>query len=284
MFLEGRGISGYDGANLLKAESGVMTGAERIGARVGGFGVRQFAWIVLCAVAGLLGYFVTRFAGMRVEDPAYSAWVIGPLGVVGIIALLTLVGWLGQVLERTRRTGRFGQSQEERTLGLARMVERLGSGKPFGPQAYFWLVVSSVVTVPVCLAVAAVAVALGLERTHEVAQILLFLVAAGCGFLALTVLRRVVRRGLGRGLPTGEECAVLVARYWKPGLVERNWLMVLSALGWTEASILAVSRHNGETTVALAGSVAGMYWLAALLAIGRVIWPKPQERLAGLDR
>jgi hypothetical protein len=129
------------------------------------------------------------------------------------------------------------------------------------------------------IALLAVAFAVSLDRSYDLVQIPLFLLAATLLFHLLILPLKGLQRKVAKGsfLPSGEECAELCERYWKPQEIELACLSVLTASIWScwpiNRLVLHRTSSGADVDQWLLWVVAAIWWVGALRRLWRVFHP-----------
>ena len=244
------------------------------------FRLRQLVCVLLICSIGLLTYFATRFAKVSLEDPLHSPWVFCPFFFLSLCVSFGSIWWILQQGRRIWTTGRLFQTGTERIIKREKCIGKLGSDRPFWPQAPFWLVVCGLSLALLSIVILALAFAVSLDRSDDLVQILLFLLASALLFhlliLPLSALQRKVASG--NFLPSGGACAALCERYWKPQEIERACITILTASIWSCSPIIKrLVMHRGgsgsDVDPLMLWVLSSIWWVAALRWLRRVFYP-----------
>jgi hypothetical protein len=242
---------------------------------------RIFGFIILsvvCALAAYLSYSLASFAWADRQMPVVLR------GAMLTLSLLFLLGavWLSAiVLVRRFRTGRFFLTRAETLAQRAEIRERMGAGKPFWPQARYWLPAWIFLAILAVFGVAVLIEAFRFCRCSLTGTLLLAVL--GLALLALPgwYVFKAVRRKYKTGsfLPSQEEFDQALATCARPKPVRHRILLAamywIAALIWTGA---ALSRHtHNHAAFGSPWVLPAMWWLIAAIWTLRVFLPRSAQ-------
>jgi hypothetical protein len=236
-------------------------------------------------VAGI----VLAASGFLSVQLACQAWTDAKMPVALRIFTLTLsallfafAAWfLGSLIERRIRTGQFFLTRAEISAKRAQARERMGAGKPFWPQARFWLPGWILLAVLAALGIATLVAAVlvrdgGLTGTILLATLgLAFLVLPG--WFVLKAVRR--KRKTGNFLPSPQEFDRALATCARPKPLRQR--ILLAALYWIVALIFtgsALSRHSRfHGAFGSPWALPAMWWAVAAIWTVQVFRPRSSQ-------
>jgi hypothetical protein len=238
---------------------------------------RLLSYLFLFFCLGVLAWMSVWSAQLALELSDLSWWIRGPfLAVCGLLAYLAL--YLAVTLVRRKwKTGRFLLTGPEVAARQAEYRSRLGAGKPFWPQARYWILPFFLLFVSLVLAIVAIVAAFYCRPFSRPNLILLSVGAPLLLALPFWFLYKSIRRKMKSGsfLPSEQELDASRARCAKPKSLRQR--IALAAVWWFSAILwtdMAIGRqhHQGSAWVA-----AGMTWLAAFAWTWRVFRPSPSQ-------
>jgi hypothetical protein len=259
---------------LTQAEGNAM--AETFGRE---FTLRQrlTSYLFLLFWLGVLVYLSVRSAQLAFEFSDLSWWIRGPfLAMSGLLAYLAL--YLAVSLTRRKwKTGSFLLTRSEAAARQADHRRHLGAGKPFWPQARFWILPFLLFFVLLVLGIVAIVAAFCFHLFSRPNLILLFVGAPLLLALPSWFLYKSIRRKLKTGsfLPSEEELDEARARCAQPKSLRQR--ITLAAVWWFSAILwtdLAIGRQHRQGS---AWVTAGMMWVAALVWTWQVFRPSPSQ-------
>jgi hypothetical protein len=196
--------------------------------------------------------------------------------------LFAFVAWFcGRLVVRRIRTGRFFLTRAEIRAKRAQARDRMGAGKPFWPQARFWLVGWILLAVLAAFGIGTLVAAVLVRDGGLTGSILL--ASLGLAFLILPgwyVVKAVRRkRKTGNFLPSQEEFDQTFAKCAQPKPLRQR--ILLAALYWTVALIFtgtALFRPTHDHPVF--GSpwvLPAMWWAVAAVWTLQVFRPRASQ-------
>jgi hypothetical protein len=238
---------------------------------------RVWGFLVVALLLAFLAYFSIQLAWVTWADRELHLPVrVMSLAVsVFVIALFTYV--VGSPLLRKVRTGRFLMTPAEARAKRAEISSCIGAGKPFWPQARFflipWFFLAMLAAFGIAALIAAARSCLCLLTRN------LLLAALGLALLALPgwyVFKGVSRkRSTGSFLPSEDELAKARAQCAQPKPLRQRILLAgmnsIPAVLWTYSALIGHTRHHSAF-----GSVwgtAAMWWILAGLWIWQLFRP-----------
>jgi hypothetical protein len=258
------------------SESGIQQGISdySAGQRIRGIIV---AGIVL-AISAFFSFQLTRLAWTDAKMPVAlraSALTFSAL-------LFAVVAWVfGTLIVRRIRTGRFFLTLAEVRAKRAQAFDRVGAGKPFWPQARFWLLGWSFLAILAAFGVATlVAAALvrdgGRTGTILLAAIGLVLLVLP-GWFAFKAVRRKLKTG--NFLPSQEEIDRSRSRCAQPKPLRQR--VLVAVMYWIVALLFtgsALSRHSHDHSAF--GSpwvLPAMWWAVAVIWTLQIFQPRASQ-------
>jgi lysylphosphatidylglycerol synthetase-like protein (DUF2156 family) len=109
---------------------------------------QRFRALALAALLiGILLYFSCQTAATALADPHGPLWLVLPLWTLSALFAVAAIAWIVALVRRKLRTGAFLASPAEIAAKRLEYRSRMGAGKPFGPQAKYWVIPFVVLTV-----------------------------------------------------------------------------------------------------------------------------------------
>jgi len=238
---------------------------------------RLLSYLFLLFCLGVLVYLSVRSAQLAFELSDMSWWIRGPfLAVSGLLAYLAL-HLAASLIRRKWKTGRFLLTRSEAAARQAEYRSRMGGGKPFWPQARFWILPFLLIFVLLGLGIVAIVAAFYCGPFSRPNLILLFVGAPLLLALPSWFFYKSIRRKLKSGsfLPSEQELEDGRARCAQPKSLRRR--IALAAAWWLIAIVQtgsAISRHHrpGEAWV-----VVAVMWLLAMVWTKQIFRPSSPQ-------
>jgi hypothetical protein len=233
---------------------------------------------ILLALSAFLSVQVAREAW---TDPKMSV-ALRVFALTLSALLFAVVSWVcGTLIVRKIRTGRFFLTLAEIRAKRAQALDRMGAGKPFLPQAHYWLFGWAILAIFVALGTSALVAAARLREGGLIGTI--FLATLGLALLALPgwYAYKAVRRKqkTGNFLPSQEELDRSRVRCAQPKPLRQR--ILLAAMYWIVALIFtgsALSHHSNEHSVfGSAWVLPAMWWAVAAIWTLQVIRPRTSQ-------
>jgi hypothetical protein len=249
----------------------------------GEFSLRQrlfgaFAFLILI---GALTYLSVKLAQFALILSDLSLWVRGPMFALSGLLMFGALRLAWSPLSRKWKTGRFLLTRAESAAKQAEYRAKMGAGKPFWPQAGFWILPLGFIAFFLGLGILAIVAATsicGCNDKHSYwLAILLWLLAATLLFIPGWFFYKAIRRKLKSGsfLPSEEELAAARARCRKP---KKLWQRITTAALWWFVAIIwtdmAIGRPHHWSS---AWIVVGISSLTALIWTWQIFRPSPPQ-------
>ena len=242
---------------------------------------RIISVLVIFFLAAALAYIAVRLTLLALMLSDLSLWIRVPLFVISGLLLFGALRLVYTPLRRKWKTGRFLMTRAESAAKQAEYRAKMGAGKPFWPQAGFWVLPLGFIVFFLGLGILAIVTAISIcgcndKDSYRIA-ILLWLAAVILLALPGWFLYKAIRRKLKSGsfLPSEEELDAARARCRKP---KKLWQRILTAALWWFVAILwtdmAVGRPHHWSS---AWMVAGISWLTALIWTWQLFRPSPPQ-------
>lgn len=242
---------------------------------------RIISVLVIFFLAAALAYIAVRLALLALMLSDLSLWIRVPLFVISGLLLFGALRLVYTPLRRKWKTGRFLMTRAESAAKQAEYRTKMGAGKPFWPQAGFWVLPLGFIVFFLGLGILAIVAATSIcgcndKDSYRIA-ILLWLVAVILLALPGWFFYKAIRRKLKSGsfLPSEEELDAARARCRKP---RKLWQRILPAVMWWFVAILwtdmAIGRPHHWSS---AWMVAGISWLTALIWTWQLFRPSPPQ-------
>ena len=242
---------------------------------------RIISVLVIFFLAAALAYIAVKLTLLALMLSDLSLWIRVPLFVLSGLLLFGALRLVYTPLRRKWKTGRFLMTRAESAVKQAEYRAKIGAGKPFWPQAGFWIVPLGFIAFFLGLGILAIVAATSIcgcndKDSYRIA-ILLWLVAVILLALPGWFFYKAIRRKLKSGsfLPSEEELDAARARCRKP---KKLWQRIMSAALWWFVAILwtgmAIGRHHQQSS---AWMVAGISWLAALIWTWQIFRPSTPQ-------
>lgn len=245
------------------------------------FTLRQllFGGLVLIFLIAALAYLSVKLAQLALMFSDLPLWIRGPLFTIAALLMFGALRLAWSPLRRKWKTGRFLLTRAESAAKQAEYRAKMGAGKPFWPQAGFWILPLGFIAILLGLGFLAIVAATSIcgcnDKNSYWLAILLWLLAAALLALPGWFFYKTIRRKLKSGsfLPSEEELAAARARCAKPKKLRVRiissvlWWFV--AIVWTDIAI-GRSLHRSSAWV-----VAGLSCLAALIWTWQIFRPSP---------
>ena len=242
---------------------------------------RLFGVFALLFLIGGLAFISVKLAQLALVVSDLSLWIRGPLVALAALLMLGSLRMVYTPLRRKWKTGHFLMTRAESAAKQAEYRAKIGAGKPFWPQAGFWILPLAFIAFFLGLGILAIVGAVYIcgctdKDSYRLALLLWF---AAVVLLALPgwFFYKAIRRKLKSGsfLPSEEELTAARARCRKP---KKLWQRILTAALWWFVAILwtymAIGRPHHWSS---AWMVAGISWLAALIWTWQVFRPSPSQ-------
>jgi hypothetical protein len=241
--------------------------------RVKGLGILAF-------LTGVFTYFSMQSARFALRDPTAPFWVRGPFFAASALLMVCALCLVAPPLHRKWKTGHFLMPRAESLAKRAEYRRRMGAGKPWWPQARFWVLPFALMLTLTGFGIFALAAAwtqCGCSRQSAV----LLLVLAGVLFLlpgifAFKAIRRKIKSG--SFLPSEEELDKARAKCAEPKSLRTRILLAgiwwTSALLWTGSALHHMHRHTASSSTWL---TAAMTWIPATLLTWQVFRPSQPQ-------
>jgi hypothetical protein len=242
---------------------------------------RLTAGVLIILLPAFLAYFSVRLAMVALAFTGELLWLCVLLFVLSALSMFCALRIVVSPLQRKFKTGRFLLSRAEAAAKLAERRSKMGAGKPFGPQAKYWIFPLALVTVLLGMGILTIVIAISpcgcSDRSSWQLTIALLFLAAVLLALPAWFLFKTIHRKLNTDsfLPSQEELTKAHASCGKPkSLTQRILVAVLwcfIAIIWTD---LAISRQHHEGSAWLA---AALSWMAALIFTLQLFRPSPSH-------
>ncbi|MDR3725597.1 MAG: hypothetical protein P4K86_01010 [Terracidiphilus sp.] len=238
---------------------------------------RLISYIFLFFGLGVLAWMSVRSAQLAFELSDLSWWIRGSfLAVSGLLAYLALYLAVS-LIRRKWKTGRFLLTGSEVVARQAEYRSRLGAGKPFWPQARYWILPFLLIFVLLALGTLAIVAAFCFGPSSQPKLLLLLVSAALLLAVPFWSLCKAIRRKLKTGsfLPSEQELDAWRARCAKPKSLRQR--IALAAVWWFSAILwtdIAIGRQHRQGSAWVA---AGVTWVAALMWTWQAFRPSPSQ-------
>jgi hypothetical protein len=242
---------------------------------------RLFGVFALLIIIGGLAFISVKLAQLALTLSDLSLWIRGPFFALAALMIFSALRLAWSPLRRKWKTGRFLMTRAESVAKQAEYRAKMGAGKPFWPQAGFWVLPLGFIAFFLGLGILAIVGAVYIcgcnDKDSYRLAILLWLVAAALLSLPGWFLYKAIRRKLKSGslLPSEEELAAARARCAKP---KKLWQRILPAVLWWFVAILwtdmAIGRSHHQSSAFM---VAGLSWLTAMIWTWQVFRPSPPQ-------
>jgi hypothetical protein len=242
---------------------------------------RIISVLVIFFLAAALAYIAVKLTLLALLLSDLSLWIRVPLFALSGLLLFGALWLAWSPLRRKWKTGRFLMTRAESAAKQAEYRAKMGAGKPFWPQAGFWVLPLGFIVFFLGLGILAIVAATSIcgcndKDSYRIA-ILLWLAAVILLALPGWFLYKAIRRKLKSGsfLPSEEELDAARARCRKP---RKLWQRILPAVMWWFVAILwtdmAIGRPHHWSS---AWMVAGISWLTALIWTWQLFRPSPPQ-------
>ena len=242
---------------------------------------RIIAVLVNVFLAAGLAFISIKLAQLALALSELSLWIRGPFFALAALMFFGALYMAYTPLRRKWKTGRFLLTRAESIAKQAEYRAKMGAGKPFWPQAGFWVLPLGFIAFFLGLGILAIVAAVSIcgcndKDSYRIA-ILLWLAAVILLALPGWFLFKAIRRKLKSGsfLPSEEELAAARARCRKP---RKLWQRITTAALWWFVVIIwtdmAIGRHHHWSS---AWMVAGISLLAALIWTWQIFRPSPPQ-------
>ena len=242
---------------------------------------RLFGVFALLFLIGALAYLSVKVAQLALALSDTSLWISVPLFALSSLLIFGALRLAWSPLRRKWKTGRFLLTRTESAAKQAEYRAKMGAGKPFWPQAGFWIVPLVFIAILLVLGILAIVAATSIcgcnDKHFYWLAFLLWLLAATLLAFPGWFFYKAIRRKLKSGsfLPSEEELAAARARCRKPKSLRQRittaalWGFV--AIIWTD---MAIGRPHHWSS---AWIVVGISSLTALIWTWQIFRPSPPQ-------
>jgi hypothetical protein len=242
---------------------------------------RIISVLVIFFLAAALAYIAVKLTLLALMLSDLSLWIRVPLFVLSGLLLFGALRLVYTPLRRKWKTGRFLMTRAESAAKQAEYRAKMGAGKPFWPQAGFWVLPLGFIVFFLGLGILAIVAATSIcgcndKDSYRIA-LLLWLAAVILLALPGWFLYKAIRRKLKSGsfLPSEEELNAARARCRKPRKLRQR--ILTAALWWFIAILwtdMAIGRPHHWSS---AWMVAEISWLAALIWTWQIFRPSTPQ-------
>jgi hypothetical protein len=244
-------------------------------------GKRLMSNFFMILIPAVLAYFSVRLAKDALAFTGELLWLRGTLFALSGLTMFSAFWLVVSPLRRKFKTGRFLLSPAERMARLVEYRSKIGAGKPFGPQAKYWILPFFLIAVLLGLGILTVVFAFSIcgcsDRFSWQLRTLLLLLAAAVLVIPIWFFIKTVQRKLKSGsfLPSQEELAKSRANCAKPKPLWQRILFAVLFLGvavlYTLGPILRHLRHRPPMDSQWV--LAVLWWIIAAIWIRQLIRP-----------
>jgi hypothetical protein len=239
---------------------------------------QRFGALALAALLiGALSYLSYRSAAAALADPRASLWFLLPMWTFSALFAAAALAWATALLRRKLRTGAFLASPAEIAAKRLEYRSKMGAGKPFGPQAKYWVIPFVVLTVlgggGVMALVAAVKLGDCPGSASWVLGVLGVLLLVVPGIMVFKAVRRKIVSG--SFLPSQEELEKARSRCAAPRPLRTRIFMAACNLFPAIIYTYSAIHHpqHGVWTPSTRWLLAALWWLIAGIWTWQVFYP-----------